>query len=194
VPEGEALTPLSLVCAVGERATRREGAAWDEEYRRRQRYRAVFPLFLAAVPRERDRQLLMPVEGARVSGVTDTWGAARGDGRFHEGQDIFAPEGTPVYSATAGYVYRIGTNPLGGNVVTVIGGGGVRYYYAHLADFAPGLTEGQAVTPDTLLGYVGRTGNAEATPPHLHLGMYTGLCNWNAEDPLPLLVDRSEWR
>jgi len=184
-----------MVCPVDgdDDEPQREGDEWSEEYARRRAYAALLPQFFAAAPLERDTELLMPVEGARVSEVADTWGAARGDGRFHEGQDIFAPEGTPVYSATSGYVYRIGTNPCGGNVVTVVGGGGVRYYYAHLAAFAEGLEEGQYVTPETLLGYVGTTGNAEATPPHLHLGMYTGpyeTCDWEAEDPLPLLVDR----
>lgn len=192
LPADEAVQPL--VCpATPERADRdADRSRTPEERERRRAYRALLPLFLAAVPETRDTELLMPVEGARVSQVADTWGAPRGGGRVHEGQDVFAPEGTPIYSATDGFVYRIGENDLGGNVVTVIGGAGVRYYYAHLGGFAEGLTEGQQVTPETLLGFVGRTGNAEATPPHLHLGMYTGLCDWEAEDPLPLLVDR-DW-
>ena len=53
--------------------------------------------------------------------------------------------------------------------MTVTGGGGLRYYYAHLKRYANGLFEGQAVTTDTLLGYVGTSGNAASTPPHLHL-------------------------
>ena len=59
--------------------------------------------------------------------------------------------------------------------------------------FAEGLEEGQSVTSETLLGYVGNTGNAETTPPHLHLGVYPGphaTCAWEAENPCPLLVDR----
>ena len=55
------------------------------------------------------------------------------------------------------------------------------------------------VTPETLLGFVGNTGNAEATPPHLHLGIYAGIyagesyltCDWEVENPYPLLVDRA---
>ncbi|ADI15718.1 M23 family metallopeptidase [Truepera radiovictrix] len=190
LPPLEALPPL--VCPDPPEGGRDADRA-PEERERRRAYRALLPLFLAALPEARDTELLMPVFGARVAHVADTWGAPRGGGRVHEGQDIFAPEGTPVYSATYGFVYRIGENDLGGNVVTVIGGAGVRYYYAHLSAFAEGLTEGQAVTPETLLGFVGRTGNASGTPPHLHLGMYTGLCDWEAEDPLPLLVDR-DWQ
>ena len=171
----------------------REGRVWDEEYARRRAYNDVLPEFFAAVPLKRDAELLMPVEGVTMSQVSDTWGAARSEGRTHEGTDIFAPTGTSIYSATPGYVYRIGTNPYGGNVVTVVGGAGVRYYYAHLSAFAEGLEEGQYVTTDTVLGFVGNTGNAATTPPHLHFGVYPGpyeTCEWQAENPYSLLVDR----
>ena len=132
----------------------------------------------------------MPVEGVTLSQVSDTWGAARSEERTHEGVDIFAEAGTPVYSATSRYVEWFGPYGVGGNTVTVVGAGGVRYYYAHLSSYAEGLTNGQAVTPDTRLGYVGNTGNALTTPPHLHFGVYTGF--WDAENPYPLLVDR-QW-
>ncbi len=171
----------------------REGQAWDEEYARRRAYNEVLPDFFAAAPLARDAELLLPVAGVTASQVSDTWGAARSEGRTHEGTDIFAPEGTPVYSTTPGYVYRIGQNPYGGNVVVVIGGAGVRYYYAHLSGFAEGLEEGRYVTPETVLGFVGTTGNAAATPPHLHFGVYPGpyeTCAWEAENPYELLVDR----
>ncbi len=103
------------------------------------------------------------------------------------GQDMFAPKGTPVFSAVHGYVRRTGTNELGGNIVFVTGAGGRRYYYAHLDRIAHGLHAGQAVTTDTVLGFVGTTGNAITTPPHLHFGVYEGR---EAIDPLPLLRDR----
>src|SRR5690606_5499131 len=65
--------------------------------------------------------LAMPVQGVNARQVTDTWGAPRGNGRRHEGLDIFAPRGTPVVSATEGLVTRISTNRLGGKVVWVLG-------------------------------------------------------------------------
>ncbi len=190
----EILRTACTVSAEGEDEAPRAGRVWDEEYAERRAYEAVLPQFFAAVPLERDAELLMPVEGVTLGQVGDTWGAARSEGRTHEGTDIFAAEGTPVYAATPGYVYRVGDNPYGGLVVTVVGGGGVRYYYAHLSRYAEGLQEGQYVTTDTVLGYVGNTGNAAETPPHLHLGVYSGLyetCEWNAENPFPLLVDRA---
>ena len=159
--------------------------------------KATLVLLLFAVPcalaqpidMVRDAELFMPVEGVDLSQVSDTWCAARSEGRSHEGVDIFAPEGTAVYSATAGYVEWIGPYGIGGNTITVVGAGRVRYYYAHLSGYADDLVNGQAVTTETLLGYVGSTGNASTTPPHLHLGVYTGF--WDAENPYPLLVDRS---
>lgn len=150
--------------------------------------RVTLPIKLAQLALEEpDATLRMPVHGLTVSRVTDTWGAARSQGRSHEGQDLFAPKGTPVFSATEGYVRRIGTNELGGNIVFVTGKGGRRYYYAHLDSWAQGLTEGQWVTTDTVLGFVGNTGNAITTPPHLHFGMYV---NREAQNPFPLLRDR----
>ena len=140
----------------------------------------------------RDAELLMPVEGVYLAQVSDTWGAARSEGRTHEGTDIFAPEGTPVYSATAGYVQRIGANPAGGNFVSVIGGGGVRYYYAHLSGFAEGLQEGQYVTPETLLGYVGDTGNASGC--HLHFELWNAPGWYEGGSPFNPLPELRKWR
>jgi murein DD-endopeptidase MepM/ murein hydrolase activator NlpD len=135
-----------------------------------------------------DSKLAMPVEDVSARQVADTWHAPRGTGRLHEGQDIFAPKGTPIRSATNGYVYKIGESTLGGQTVWVIGSGGRVYYYAHLDAYAPGLEVGDRVTTRTLLGFVGTTGNAQGTPPHLHFGVYTPT---GAINPLPLLTDRT---
>lgn len=137
---------------------------------------------------EPDRKIAMPLEDVTRRQIADTWGAPRGTGRTHEGQDIFAPKGTPVLSATKGYIYKIGRNNLGGQTVSVISAGGRVYYYAHLDRYVPGLEVGDAVTTRTVLGYVGTTGNAVCTPPHLHFGIYT---NTGAINPLPLLTDRT---
>lgn len=137
---------------------------------------------------EPDTRLAMPLEDIRKKEISDTWQAARGEGRKHEGQDIFATRGTPILSATSGYVYNVGENNLGGQTVSVIGKGGRVYYYAHLDKYAKGIEVGDRVTTRSVLGYVGTTGNAQGTPPHLHFGIYT----WTgAINPLPLLTDRT---
>ena len=144
---------------------------------------AIYSAELAAMPAP--ASLAMPVDGVRPASLRDSWHAPRdGGGRRHEGLDIFAPRGRPVLSATEGIVLRVGTNPLGGQVVWVMGPGGQRHYYAHLDRFA-GVRAGQRVEAGTVLGYVGTTGNARGTPPHLHYGIYTG---GGAISPYPLLT------
>lgn len=137
--------------------------------------------------KEPDPTIAMPLTEVSRTQIANTWHASRGGDRQHEGQDIFAPRGTPVLSATEGYIVNIGENNLGGQTVSVIGAGGRTYYYAHLDSYAPHINEGDYVTKQTVLGYVGTTGNANGTPPHLHFGVYAP---GGAMNPLPLLTDR----
>lgn len=130
---------------------------------------AIYAIRLSSMPAP--AVVDVPVRGVSRKQLRDTWQAARSGGRKHEGIDIFAPRGTPVYSATEGIVMRVGTNRLGGQVVWVLGPGGQRHYYAHLDRFAD-LERGARVRAGTVLGYVGNTGNAADTPPHLHYGIY----------------------
>ncbi len=123
------------------------------------------------------------------SEIADTWHVPREGDRLHEGQDIFAKRGTPVLSATDGYIVRIGENLLGGQTVSVVGAGARVYYYAHLDSYAPNIASGAHVTTQTVLGYVGNTGNAAGGPTHLHFGVYA---REGALNPLPLLSDRPE--
>ena len=128
--------------------------------------------------------LPVPVEGVAVRRIADTFGAPRGRDRSHAGVDIFAKRGTPVRSAAAGVVVAVRDSGLGGRQVWVLGPARERYYYAHLEDWREGLAEGEVVSEGTVLGYVGDSGNAAGTPPHLHWGIY-GV--EGAYDPLPLL-------
>ncbi len=126
----------------------------------------------------------MPVSGIKPGVIRDTWHASRPGGRRHEGIDIFSRRGTPVQATTEGILIRRGQNRLGGNVVWVLGPGGQRHYYAHLDGFAL-LSSGERIRRGTVLGYVGNTGNAIDTPPHLHYGIYTRT---GAINPFPLLI------
>ncbi len=129
--------------------------------------------------------LPFPVEGAAQRDIGSRFGVARdGGARQHHGVDIFAKKGTPVTAVVTGRV-RTGTGGIGGNHVWLSGGmlgvGGTRYYYAHLDSFA--IASGDTVKQGDVLGYVGNTGNARTTPPHLHFGIYSG----GPVDPAPFL-------
>lgn len=129
-------------------------------------------------------ELPVPVDGVRANRIVDTWGAARSGGRSHQGVDIFANRGTPVRSTTRGVVSNVNDYGIGGKHVWVIGPGGERHYYAHLDGFAPGIARYDRVQAGSLLGFVGDTGNARGTPPHLHYGIYAMSGAYN---PWPLL-------
>jgi murein DD-endopeptidase MepM/ murein hydrolase activator NlpD len=144
---------------------------------------AVFVVHL--VSDARPTALPVPVQGVAARQVRDTWGASRGSDRRHEGIDIFAPRGTPVLSTTRGLVWRIGENALGGTVVWVLGPGGDLHYYAHL-DRVADIVWRQRVAPGDVIGFVGNTGNAAGTVPHLHYGIYRRSSG--AVNPYPLLA------
>lgn len=129
--------------------------------------------------------LPVPVEGVAPSDLANTWGAPRGEGRSHEGIDIFAPRGTQVLSATPGIVVRRGWNRLGGRVISVLGPGGQYHYYAHLEEYDV-ADVGDWVEAGEVLGYVGDSGNAAGTPTHLHYGIYEP--GGGAINPYPLLT------
>jgi len=134
--------------------------------------------------REAPQSVAVPVVGIARRNLVDTWGGARSGGRRHEGIDIFAARGTAVIAATEGIVARIGENRLGGRTVWVYGPGRQRHYYAHLDRYEDTLSAGDRVAAGDVLGYVGNSGNAQGTPPHLHYGIYTLT---GAINPYPLL-------
>ena len=116
---------------------------------------------------------------------SSTFGAPRSGGRSHEGADIFAPRGTPVVASENGIVANVGNGTLGGIKLWVYGESGTQYYYAHMTAYAPGIVEGTPVEAGEVVGYVGTTGNAVGTPPHLHYEIHPG--GGDAMDPYPLL-------
>lgn len=168
-------------------------AAEEARFAMRARYALVLPRLLALVGDTPASEFVMPVDGLRVSDIANTFGADRGN-RPHDGLDMFAPRNTLVRAAAPGFVYRIDDLSLGGLSVTILGDGGVRYFYTHFESVPQDLSEGQYVTVDDLIGYVGNSGNAATTPTHLHFGVYSGEadnpCAWDAIDPMPYLRDR----
>ena len=132
-----------------------------------------------------EAQLAFPVEGYSMRGVQSIFGADRDGGRrSHAGVDIFARRGTPVLATSAGRVNRVDVTNLGGKVVWVrdpIRNSNI--YFAHLD--SQYVRNGDQVQIGDTLGFVGNTGNARTTPPHLHFGVYRS--REGAVDPYPFL-------
>jgi len=119
-----------------------------------------------------EAQLAFPVEGYSPRAIQSVWGDERDAGRrTHEGVDIFARRGTPVLATSEGVVSRVRNTPIGGKVVWLRDSArNASIYYAHLdSQF---VRSGQHVQPGDTVGFVGNTGNARTTPPHLHFGIY----------------------
>jgi murein DD-endopeptidase MepM/ murein hydrolase activator NlpD len=103
--------------------------------------------------------------------------------RGHNGIDLFAPLGTPVRAPFDG-VIRYGRSNRGGLWFKLIGNGGYAYG-SHMHAFGP--KRGRVKAAD-IIGYVGRTGNARGTHPHLHFEWHPG--GGQAANPARLLRAR----
>jgi murein DD-endopeptidase MepM/ murein hydrolase activator NlpD len=130
---------------------------------------------------QRKQKPTSPIKRDSSLEVEDTFGKDRPGGRVHEGIDIVAPKGTPVVCCVSGVILFVGRDVIGGNVVKILGDDKRIYYYAHLSqalyfDLASEVETGQVV------GFVGNTGNAIFTPPHLHFEILEVL--W----PIPLIT------
>jgi len=124
---------------------------------------------------------LFPVLNGQNADIGSYWGDIRDGGkRNHKGIDIFAKKGTPVIAPTQGRIGFTGEKGLGGKQVWLRDSKRKQsLYYAHLDSIVPGL---RRVNAGDTLGFVGNTGNARTTPPHLHFGIYRR--NEGAIDPL----------
>ena len=124
---------------------------------------------------------------------SDSFGSPRADTGWHHGIDIFAPMGTPLLAVAKGTVFSVGWNNLGGNRLWLRDKNGNEFYYAHLSAFSPLAVNGMNVNAGDVLGFVGNSGDAITTPPHLHFETHTaGLLplgyDASAVDPYDWLV------
>jgi murein DD-endopeptidase MepM/ murein hydrolase activator NlpD len=148
----------------------------------------------------RERGLLVPVKGVRASQIPDSFDSPRDGERVHNAEDILARRGTPVLAADDGMVLRVGTNTLGGNIIwTTDPSGQFAFYYAHLQRHAKGLREGQQISRGDVIGYVGTSGNAPKSVPHLHFQLLrivkgTRYSNGPPLDPLPFFTPQGVTR
>lgn len=145
--------------------------------------------------------LVFPVAGPHV--LTDSFGDPRGRSRSHEGVDILAERMVPVVAVADGEVRWV-HDERGSNCcdVAVLHDDGWRSRYIHLNNdtpgtddgravgIAPGVREGGRVVAGQVIGWVGDSGNAEGTTPHLHFELRRP--DGSPVDPLPSLVAAKE--
>ena len=138
-----------------------------------------------------------PVVGAHTfGGEASRFGSDRdGGNRKHQGQDVSAPEGTPLVAARGGVVRYTGDQPSGAGIYVVIQGAGESrdYVYMHLEEGSLAVRTGDSVRTGSVIGRVGQTGSASG--PHLHFEIWQGVWQGGgtAIDPLPLLQRWDAW-
>lgn len=119
--------------------------------------------------------LLVPVQGVITQEHGATSFARRAyKGKWHNGIDIAAPIGTPVFAAEDGVVLSVDNQDkycykgAYGKYVAIQHGMGLTTLYGHLSLYS--VSESQRVKRGEVIGYIGSTGYA--TGPHLHFGVY----------------------
>ena len=138
---------------------------------------------------------VFPVFGPASFG--DTFGAPRGDvsGGWHHGEDIFAPLGSPLLAVSDGTLFSVGWNTIGGWRLWLRDDQGNEFYYAHLSAYSSLAIDGQRVHAGDVVGFLGKTGDAERSVPHLHFEIHpVGLLSLGydgAVAPYPFLL---AWR
>jgi len=147
--------------------------------------------------------ILFPLAADSVR-FTSGFGDPRAGGRTHHGQDLFCAKWTPILAVVNGTVDWIASGrPKNGKSYSILlrGDDGNQYFYDHLNNdnpgtkdnlgdpdlaYAPGMHDGARVTAGDIIGYVGDSGDAEASGPHLHFEMH--LRSWDHPvDPGPAL-------
>jgi murein DD-endopeptidase MepM/ murein hydrolase activator NlpD len=130
----------------------------------------LVPLLIALAPSAVSGTHLTGVAAARKAMVpngtlTSVWGDPRSGGRTHQGEDLAAPRGSPIYAPARLSIYSNTWSTLGGWTVSGRDAKGRRWYFGHL-NSRSARAVGSTVYKGQIIGYVGSTGSA--TGPHLH--------------------------
>jgi hypothetical protein len=116
------------------------------------------------------RGYVFPVYGP--ASFSDDFGAPRAITGWHHGNDIFARLGAPVLAVADGTLFLVGWNDVGGNRLWLRDERGNEFYYAHLSAYSPLAFDGSRVRAGDVIGFVGDTGDALGTSPHLHFEIH----------------------
>ncbi|HEY7445856.1 MAG TPA: M23 family metallopeptidase [Vicinamibacterales bacterium] len=120
----------------------------------------------------RSRRLILPVRNVQPADLHQSFDEDR-RGHLHEAIDILAARGTPVVAVEDGRIARLFFSRAGGHTIYHFDPTErFTYYYAHLEKYADGLAEGDEVRKGQVLAYVGTSGNAPESTPHLHFAIF----------------------
>jgi murein DD-endopeptidase MepM/ murein hydrolase activator NlpD len=148
----------------------------------------IGPLIGASTPKLK----VAPIEGLRSRDLRDSF-RERHSSAHHKAIDIMEPHGTPVQAVVDGIIEKLAESKAGGTSIYLFDSAKkFCYYYAHLQNYVPDLQEGERVKRGEVIAYVGSTGNAVATAPHLHFAIHElapGKRWWQgrAINPYPVL-------
>jgi murein DD-endopeptidase MepM/ murein hydrolase activator NlpD len=126
---------------------------------------------------------IWPAHGWLSSSVGRRTDPITGGADFHQGLDISADPGSPVYATADGTVTLAGREGAYGNLVVIDHGYGLETRYGHLSKYE--VKTGERIARGHVLGRVGATGRA--TGPHLH---YEVRVNGRLLNPLQLLLQQ----
>ena len=140
------------------------------------------------------REIAMPLDGVDPATLRSNFDERRGGGtRQHQALDMMAARRTPIKSAAKGRVLKLFSSAAGGLMIYAADSS-ERFIlmYAHLDDYAAGLRDGAPLARGEVIGYVGSTGNAIASAPHLHFAIARSadVRRWSKGkpiDPVPVL-------
>jgi len=177
----------------GTRSTDTTGQSDQGKKSRKRKTKVNQPLTARPGLGYRPSHYVFPVDGG--ASYVDTYGANRSDiyDGWHHGDDLFAPLGTPVVAVSRGTLSLVGWNKLGGWRLWLTDKKGNSFYYAHLAGYARWILTHRHVRAGQVVGFLGRTGDAFTTTPHLHFEihphqpLYVNLGYDGAVDPTTYL-------
>ena len=125
---------------------------------------------------------IFPANGWMTSAFGKRKDPFTGMEEFHDGVDVAASQGSPIYATADGYVHKIATEKTGGKVIILNHGGGVTTVYCHLSEF--NVKVGQKVKREDVIGFVGQTG--KTIGPHVH---YEVRLNGKAVNPYHYILE-----
>jgi murein DD-endopeptidase MepM/ murein hydrolase activator NlpD len=153
--------------------TKAHHAAAKKKHHAKKRHKPVAqPLTITPPLGFRPSHYVFPVDGG--ADYSDTYGANRNDiyDGWHHGDDLFAPLGTPIVAVANGKLSLVGWNRLGGWRLWLTDANGNSFYYAHLAGYSRWILTHPNVRAGQVVGFLGRTGDAFTTAPHLHFEIH----------------------